>query len=354
MSFGAPYMLFTLLAVPALAGFVWWAFRRRAAAIRRIGEPNLVALLSAAANGPMRRIRLALWFVGVVLLIVALARPQWGSDIEIVETRGLQIMIVLDVSRSMLAADIEPTRLDRAKLEATDLISRLDGDAVGITLFSGASFVQLPLTTDYATARAYLHNARPRSITRQGTVIGEAIGTAMIGFSDKRESQKVIVIMSDGEIYDHEEKDARDPIEAAHEAAGDGTIIYTVGFGSPDGAPVLMRDEQGNVIGRHQGPDGNPVVSRLDESLLQQIAEAGGGRYYRVGEGGGVAAIADEIETFQDEVFRSEFSQRRVERFQLFLLLGALSLFLAEILTDRLYLSLRQGLRRTSGESSDA
>ena len=131
MSFGAPYMLFALLAVPVLASFVWWAFRRRAAAIRRIGEPALVALLSAAADGPMRRVRLALWFVGIVLLIVALARPQWGSDIEIVETRGLQIMVVLDVSRSMLAADIEPTRLDRAKLEVADLISRLDGDAVG-------------------------------------------------------------------------------------------------------------------------------------------------------------------------------------------------------------------------------
>ena len=352
MSFGAPYMLFVLLAVPALAGFAWWAFRRRSAAIRRIGEPALIALLSAAVDGPMRRVRLALWFVGVVLLIVALARPQWGSDIEIVETRGLQIMVVLDVSRSMLAADVEPTRLDRAKLEVADLISRLDGDAVGITLFSGASFVQLPLTTDYATARAYLNNARPDAITRQGTVIGEAIETAMIGFSDKRESQKVIVIMSDGEI--HEEQNAPDPIEAARQASGDGTVIYTVGFGSPEGAPIPKHDERGNVTGPHMDRDGNPVVSRLDESLLQQIAEAGGGRYYRAGDNGGVAAIADEIETFQDETFRSEFSQRRVERFQLFLLLGALSLFLAEILTDRLYLSMRQGLHRASGESSDA
>ena len=247
MNFGAPYMLFALLAVPALAGFVWWAFGRRAVAVRRIGEPALVALLSAAMDGPMRRVRLALWFVGVVLLIVALARPQWGSDIEIVETRGLQIMVVLDVSRSMLAADVEPTRLDRAKLEVADLVSRLDGDAVGIALFSGASFVQLPLTTDYATARAYLNNARPSSITRQGTVIGEAIGTAMIGFSDKRESQKVIVIMSDGEI--HEEQNAPDPIEAARQASGDGTVIYTVGFGSPEGAPIPKHDERGNVTG---------------------------------------------------------------------------------------------------------
>ncbi len=352
MSFGTPYLLFALLALPALAGLVWWTSRRRAASISRIGEPALIALLSVAADGPMRRVRTGLWFVGVALLIVALARPQWGSDIEIVEMRGLQIMIVLDVSRSMLATDIEPTRLDRAKLEVADLISRLDGDTVGITLFSGASFVQLPLTTDYATARAYLNNARPSSITRQGTVIGEAIETAMIGFSDKRESQKVIVILSDGEI--HEEENAPDPIEAARQTAGDGTVIYTVGFGSPDGAPVPKHDVQGNLIGRHLDKDGNPVVSILDESLLQQVAEAGGGRYYRAGGSGGVADIADEIETFQDDVFRSEFSQRKVERFQLFLLLGALSLFLAEILTDRLYLSLRQGLRRASGESSDA
>ena len=352
MSFGAPYMLTALLALPALAAFVWWAFGRRSAYLRRIGDPALIALLSAAANGPMRRVRLTLWFVGVALIIVALARPQWGSDIEIVETRGLQLMIVLDVSRSMLTGDVQPTRLDRAKLEVADLLSRLEGDAVGIVLFSGASFIQLPLTTDYPTAHTYLSNARPSSITRQGTVIGEAIGTAMTGFSDKRESRKVIVVMSDGES--HEEEAAVDPIEAARQAARDGAVIYTVGFGSPDGAPVPIYDERGNVTGYHQDRNGKQVVSRLDESLLQQVAEAGGGRYYQSGESGGVAAIVDEIETFQDERFRSEFSQRRVERFQLFLLLGALSLFLAETLTDRLYLLFRQGWSKISMENSDA
>ena len=350
MSFGAPFMLIALLALPALAAFMWWAFGRREEAIRRVGEPGLIALLSAAANGPMRRVRLVLWFVGVALLIIALARPQWGSDVEIVEVRGLQLMIALDVSRSMLAGDAQPTRLDRAKLEVADLLSRMDGDAVGITLFSGASFVQLPLTTDHATARTYLGNATPNSITRQGTVIGEAIGTAMAGFNDKRESRKIIIIMSDGES--HEEKEAPDPVEAARQAARDGAVIYTVGFGSPDGAPVPKHDERGNITGHHLDRDGNQVVSRLDESLLQQVAEAGGGRYYRAGETGGVAAIADEIETFQDERFRSEFSQRRVERFQLFLILGALSLFLAETLADRLYMSIRQGWRGSSVENS--
>ncbi len=352
MSFGAPYLLSALLALPALAGLVWWASRRRAAALSRIGEPALIALLSAAANGPMRWIRLALWFVGVALLIVALARPQWGTDIEIVEMRGLQIMVVLDISRSMLAGDVEPTRLDRSKLEVADLLSRLEGDAVGIVLFSGASFIQLPLTTDYATARTYLGNASPHMITRQGTVIGEAIETAMIGFSDKRESQKVIVIISDGES--HAEENVLDPVEAARQAAREGAVIYAVGFGSTDGAPVPMFDEQGNITGHHQDRDGGQVVSRLDESLLQQVAQAGEGRYYRAGEGGGIAAIVEEIETFQDDRFRSEFRQRKVERFQLFLILAALSLVLAELLTDRLYHFLRTGRSRASGEAADA
>ena len=131
-------------------------------------------------------LRFVLWSGGVALLIVALARPQWGSDIEIVERRGVQVMVVLDVSRSMLSQDVKPTRLDRAKLEISDLISRLRGDTVGIVLFSGASFVQFPLTADYDTARTYLNSASPNAITRQGTVIDEAIEIAMGSFNDHR------------------------------------------------------------------------------------------------------------------------------------------------------------------------
>ena len=150
-------------------------------------------------------------------------------------------MVALDISRSMLAPDLKPTRLDRAKLEISDLVSRLDGDEVGIVLFSGASFIQFPLTSDYATARTYLNHASPNAITRQGTVIAEAIETAMAGFSTERERQKVIVIMTDGENHEG------DPITAAREAAGQGAVIYTVGFGSPEGGPVPEYDERGEI-----------------------------------------------------------------------------------------------------------
>ena len=245
-------------------------------------------------------------------------------------------MLALDISRSMLTQDLKPTRLDRAKLEISDLISRLNGDEVGIVLFSGASFIQFPLTSDYATARTYLNHASPKAITRQGTVIAEAIETAMPGFSTQRESQKIIVIMTDGENHEG------DPVAAARQAAREGAVVYTVGFGSPEGGPVPEYDEQGIITGNRQDAQGRVIVSRIDEVTLRQIAENGGGRYFRAAEPGAMAGLADEIQSFEDQSLQSEFNQRKVERFQLFLLAGALSLVLAELTTDRLFPSLRR------------
>ena len=336
MNFGAPQFLYALATLPALIVFARWALARRAASVQRIGDPVLVERLSEAASRKMRILRLVLWFVGVALIIVALARPQWGSDIEIVEQRGVQVMVALDISRSMLAQDVKPTRLGRAKLEISDLISRLDGDEVGIVLFSGASFIQFPLTSDYATARTYLNHASPDSITRQGTVIAEAIEAAMAGFSHQRAGQKIIVIMTDGENHEG------DPITAAQQAAGEGVVIYTVGFGSPDGEPLPEYDEQGNITGYRRDTQGRVITSKLDEGALRQIAENGGGRYFRAAESGAIAGLVDQIQSFQDESLQSEFNQRKVERFQLFLLVGLLSLALAEALTDRLLFSLRR------------
>ena len=232
MTFGAPQYLYALAALPVLMLFLRWAWGRRTAALMRIGDPVIVGRLGLETGRLVRGVRLALWFVGVALLVVGLARPQWGSDIEIVEQGGVQVMVALDISRSMLAQDLKPTRLDRAKLEISDLISRLEGDEIGIVLFSGASFIQFPLTSDHATARTYLNHASPNAITRQGTVITEAIETAMAGFSTERETQKIIVIMTDGENHEG------DPVMAARQAAELGAVIYTVGFGSPEGGAV--------------------------------------------------------------------------------------------------------------------
>lgn len=335
MTFGAPQLLYLLISLPVLMVFMRWAMVRRAVALRRIGDPDLVDSLSMASRA-LRLTRLALWFTGVALVILALSRPQWGSEVEIVEQSGVQLMVALDVSRSMLLQDMTPTRLDRAKLEISDMMSRLKGDAVGIVLFSGASFIQFPLTADYETARTYLSHAGPDAITRQGTAIGEAIHTASGGFNDQRLSQKVIVIMTDGENHEG------DPFAAAQEAAENGIAIYTVGFGSPDGVPVPSYDEQGEVIGYRQDAQGQAIVSRLDEGALRQIAETGGGEYFRASDSGAIADFAGQIGAFQSEGFESELSQRRIERFQLFLLAGVLSFVLAEVLTDRLTSSTRR------------
>ena len=281
-----------------------------------------------------------LWFAGIALIIFALARPQWGSDIQIVEHRGVQVMVALDISRSMLAQDLKPTRLERAKLEISDMMSQLTGDEVGIVLFSGASFIQFPLTFDYATARTYLRNANPDIISRQGTVIAKAIETAMTGFNEERVSQKIIVIMTDGENHEG------DPIGAARQAAADGAVIYTVGFGSPEGEPIPVYDAQGNVTGYREDDQGRVVISSLDEATLQEVARAGGGRYFRAAERGAIAGLVDEIQSFQDESLESEFNRKQIERFQIFLLAGILSLVLAEVMTDRFSFSLWR--RRTT------
>ncbi len=329
MTFGSPQYLYALIALPVMIVFLRWAFARRDASVRRMGDPALIERLSGAVNRGMRRRRLILWFIGLALIIFSLARPQWGSDVQIVEHRGVQVMVALDVSPSMLAQDLKPTRLDRAKLEITDLMSRLTGDEVGIVLFSGASFIQFPLTFDYATAKTYLRHASPASITRQGTVIEDAIETAMTGFNEERVSQKIIVIMTDGENHEG------DPVGAAREAADQGAVIYTVGFGSPEGEPIPDYDAQGNVIGYQEDNQGRVVISRLDEATLQQVAHAGGGKYFRAAERGAIAGLANEIQSFQDESLESEFNRKQIERFQIFLLAGVISLALAELMTDR-------------------
>ena len=234
MTFVNPIFLYGLLLLPLATLFLWWAQRRRQRDLARLGNPVLVQRLSSTVNQRGRRWKDALWLVVLAALLVALARPQWGSVTETVEQEGIEVMVALDISKSMLAQDVKPDRLSRAKMEIADLMERLGGDEIGLVLFSGASFVQFPLTSDYATARTFLDNARPEVISRPGTAIGDAIQTAMRGFDMNRPSQKVIVLITDGE--DHE----GDALAMARTAAEQGIRIYTIGFGSPEGEPKPM------------------------------------------------------------------------------------------------------------------
>jgi Ca-activated chloride channel family protein len=331
MTFANPqFLLLGLILLPAIGLFLFWAARRRRIALQLLGEKKLIDRLSDNLNWRGRRWRTALRLAALLLIIIALARPQWGSEVREIEQEGLQVMVALDVSQSMLAEDIKPTRLERAKLEIADLMERLDGDEVGLVLFSGASFIQVPLTSDYQTALSYLDNAGPHVISRPGTVIGDAIRTAVKGFDPNLSSQKVLVVMTDGEDSE------TDPVAAAQEAAGEDVLIYTIGFGTPEGEPVPETNQYGDVIGYKRDEQGNAVLSRLDETTLLEVAQTGNGEYYRASaDGAELDSLLAEIDQLQQAQLESRFETRKIDRFQIFLALAVIGLLLGELIPDR-------------------
>lgn len=331
MTFGQEEFLLGLILLPVVGLFLWWANRRKHQALNRLGDSRLVARLTTTINWQGRRWRKLLWLTVLALLIVALSRPQWGSEVQVVEQQGVEIMVALDISQSMLAEDIKPNRLQRAKLEIADLMNRLAGDELGLVLFSGASFIQFPLTSDYATARTFLDNAQPGLISQPGTAIGSAIRTAMTGFDEQRTAQKVIIVFTDGENHEGE------ALAAAEEAATANILIYTIGFGSPDGEPIPELNQLGEVVGYKKNQQGETILSRLDEITLQQIALAADGRYFRAtADGQELTALLAEIDQLQQETLESQFEVRRVERFQILLAVALLLMVIIELIPDRL------------------
>jgi Ca-activated chloride channel family protein len=348
MTFANPIFLYSLIVLlPALLLFFIWANRRREVALARLGNPALVQRLSATVNWPGRRWRNILWFVTLIMLAVALARPQWGVETHEVKQQGIEVMVALDVSKSMLAQDIKPDRLSRAKLEIAALMNRLGGDEIGLVLFSGASFIQFPLTSDYATARSFLDSARPEVISKPGTAIGEAIRTAMAGFDHNRPSQKVIVLITDGE--DH----AEDTLAVAREAADQGILLYTIGFGSPQGEPIPEYNAAGEVAGFKRDQQGEVVLSKLDEATLQQIAETGHGQYFRAAaDGSELDTLVSALNTLQKAEIATQLESWGIERFQSFLLLALLALVVSEFIPDRLRRKAAQKRAVMNGQST--
>ena len=327
MTFANPTFLWALLLVPLALIFLGWAERSRKAAIQQLGDPSLIQRLSLSVNWNGRKWQTRLWLLALALALVALARPQWGSEVQVVEQEGVQVMVALDISKSMLAQDIKPDRLTRAKLEISDLMDKLDGDEIGLVLFSGASFIQFPLTSDYDTARSFLESAGPHSISRPGTEMGEAIRTAMGGFDDTHNSQRVIVIVTDGENHQS------DAVAEAQAAAQEGVLIYTIGFGSPEGEPIPEYALDGTVIGYKTDETGQTVLSRLDEGTLQEIAQIGRGRYFRAAaDGSELDAMVAELNDLQAAQLESRFETTKIERFQIFLAASVLALILAEMI----------------------
>ena len=232
----AQYLLFLIL-VPFFFIIQAVVLKIRKRRIRKFGDEALVSRLMPSYSEGKTWIRLLLFSIGFIFFIIGLSRPQIGARLKEHETKGAEIMIVLDVSNSMLAEDYSPNRLERAKLAISRLVDKLRDERIGLIVFAGNSFVQLPITTDYVSAKMFLNSISTESVPVQGTAMGEAIGTAMKSFSLQSEKSRAVIVITDGE--NHED----DPVEAARQAAELGVRVFTIGVGSPEGKPIPFEGE---------------------------------------------------------------------------------------------------------------
>lgn len=270
--FEEPTYLYLLLLLPLLAAFYLYSNYRRRKAIRKFGDPVLMAQLMPDVSKYRPDVKFWLVFAAIGLFAVLLARPQFGSKLETVKRQGVEVMIALDISNSMLAQDVQPSRLEKAKRLVAQLVDKMENDKVGMIVFAGDAFTQLPITSDYISAKMFLESINPSLISKQGTAIGAAINLATRSFTPQEGVGRAVIVITDGE--NHEGGAA----EAAKAAAEKGIQVNVLGVGMPDGAPIPV--EGTNDFRRDR--DGNVVVTRLNEQMCQEIAQAGDGIYVRV------------------------------------------------------------------------
>ena len=270
--FEEPTYLYLLLLLPFLAAFYLYSNYRRRKAIRKFGDPVLMAQLMPDVSKYRPDVKFWLVFAAIGLFAVLLARPQFGSKLETVKRQGVEVMIALDISNSMLAQDVQPSRLEKAKRLVAQLVDKMENDKVGMIVFAGDAFTQLPITSDYISAKMFLESINPSLISKQGTAIGAAINLATRSFTPQEGVGRAVIVITDGENHEG------GAVEAAKAAAEKGIQVSVLGVGMPDGAPIPV--EGTNDFRRDR--DGNVVVTRLNEQMGQEIAQAGDGIYVRV------------------------------------------------------------------------
>jgi Ca-activated chloride channel family protein len=271
--FGHSEFLYLLAGIPVLIIIYIIAYGLKKKSIRKFGNPEVVSQLMPDISGVRSHLKFVILTLALIIMIFAISGPQFGSKLKEIKRKGIEIIIALDISNSMLAEDIKPDRLERSKQAILRLLDQLENDRIGLIVFAGDAYTQVPITTDYDGTRMFLNNINTDIVSRQGTAIDKAIRLASNSFSPDAEANKAIIIISDGENHEG------DAIQAAEQANEKGIKIYTIGMGSQGGAPIpvkgayyqkeFLKDRQGNV-----------VTSKLNSKMLSQIAVAGGGKYY--------------------------------------------------------------------------
>jgi Ca-activated chloride channel family protein len=267
-----PWVLWGLLAGPFMTALYLLDLLRRNRSVRRFADPSLAARVMSPVSSLRSAIRFLLTRHGLSFVVFALAGPQLGTRLEEVKARGVDVVVALDVSNSMLAEDLSPDRMEVARRALEQLIDRMKGDRLGIVVFAGTSYVQLPLTADRSAARLFLNSIGPDMISVQGTAIGDAIERSMRCFPEQGHAGRAIIVISDGESFED------DGEEAAKQAAEQGIVVHTIGMGSPAGSPIPER-RNGERTGFKKDRQGQTVMTKLNEDMLERVAAAGGGAY---------------------------------------------------------------------------
>jgi Ca-activated chloride channel family protein len=322
------YYFYLLLAIPFLTGLFVLFMIWRKKALSRFGERKVIDQLMPEFSNTRLVLKFTVMMLAIASLIFALAGPQTGSKLEKIQRKGIDLVIALDVSNSMLAQDIKPDRLERAKQSISRLIDNLDGDRIGIVIFAGKAYMQLPITSDYAAAKLFLSTINTGIVQVQGTDIAAAIEMASTSFGETKHN-KAIVIITDGE--DHE----GEVYEQAEAIAAKGINIYAIGMGSPEGAPIPIFS--GNVqTGYKKDNEGSTIISRLDEAMLQRIATIGKGTYIRASTTEtGLQKIFDDINKIQKTEIESKLYSDYEDRFSYFVFLALFFILLELFIFDR-------------------
>lgn len=319
------YLLYLLVLVPLLWLLFILARNKRKKSIAAFGDDELVKQLMPEVSSSRPRWKFVLTSLGITALVLGVANPQIGSKYEEVKREGFELIIALDISNSMMAEDLEPNRLERAKQAISKLIDQLKTDKIGIIVFAGQAYVQLPLTTDYAAAKLFLSTVTPDIVPAQGTAVGSAIDLAIKSFGEKQDKNRAIIIITDGE--NHED----DAIQQATTAVESGITVHTIGVGSPEGTPIPVYIN-GKKSGFRKDNQGNTVVTKLNETMLQQVAAAGKGVYIRGNNlSSGMKTLLDEINKMEKKEFDSKMFTDYEDRFQ-YLLAAAVLFLLSELL----------------------
>jgi Ca-activated chloride channel family protein len=326
--FGNIEYLWGLLIIPLLTLFFIWSRIARKRALRKFGNETILNELMPYSSKNRPFIKFLIVMLALAFIITGIARPQFGSKLKTVKREGVELIIALDVSNSMMAEDIKPNRLERAKRAISRLVDRLKNDKIGLIVFAGDAYTQLPITSDYNSAKLFLNSVNTQIVPKQGTAIGAAINLAIRSFTPNGVANKAIVVITDGE--NHED----DAIAAAEKAVENGIIVHTIGMGLPSGSPIpVLRGGQTDYL---KDRNGKVVITKLNEQMLEKIAVAGNGIYVRANNSQvGLNSLFDEINKMEKEKMETRTYSEYDDQFQYFFAIGLFLLLFEFMILER-------------------